>query len=414
MTPTDPDSQPLINKLIAITHQTVARARGSSTQPWDWASHLVKESVKQSLLEAEAEMGHCNVMVIGKTGVGKSTLVNAVFKDELARTGVGSPVTRHIRKYSKQDCPITIYDTPGMELAGEQNVGIRLEVAQCIDELRLQDPEHHIHIIWYCIHHEASRLEETDLDWLRALELKDVPVILILTQYLDGSEESEFLQYLQHQNLPVRYIVPLLARDKVITRQITIPAHGLEHLIGCTLELLPEVARLAFIRQQLLRVDLKADAAFKYVSGYVASAAFIGAVPIPFADAPLLVTAQIGMIANVSFIFGYKTSPSFYYSLMGALAGIGGAVVAGRAIVSNLLKFIPGVGSIAGGILQSTTAATLTLSIGLAYIEVMKAIAHAEIKGIQLSQSEIQELFKQQYRDYAASGRNNLRDEDWE
>ncbi len=409
MPKTDLESQSFIEKLINLTHRTVARAQGNSAQPWDWASHLFKES----LLEAEAEMGHCNVMVIGKTGVGKSTLVNAVFKDELARTGVGSPVTQHIRKYSKQDCPITIYDTPGMELAGEQNARIRLEVAQLIEQLRFQDPEEHIHIVWYCIHHEANRLEETELDWLRSLELKDVPVILILTQCLEDSEESEFLQYLQHQNLPVRYIVPLLARDKAITRHITIPAHGLEHLIGCTLELLPEVARLAFIRQQLLRVDLKANAAFKYVSGYVASAAFIGATPIPFADAPLLVTAQIGMIANVSFIFGYKTSPSFYYSLMGALVGTAITTVTGRTVVSSLLKFIPGVGTLAGGILQSTTAATLTLSLGLAYIEVMKAIARAEIKGIQLSQSEIQELFVQQYRDYASSGRDNLRDENW-
>ncbi|MFQ3614308.1 MAG: GTPase [Cyanobacteriota bacterium] len=418
----DRSSQSLIpsiqKKLIDLTQRTVARVKGHSAeseQPqqfWDWASHLFTES----LLEAEAEMGHCNVMVIGKTGVGKSTLVNAVFKDELARTGVGSPVTRHIRKYCKQDCPITIYDTPGMELSREQNVGIRLEVAQLIDELRLRDPEEHIHIIWYCIHHEANRLEETERDWLRSLELKDVPVILVLTQYLEGSEESEFLKYLQHQNLPVRYIVPVLARDKAITRKITIPAHGLEHLIGCTLELLPEVARLAFIQQQMLRVDLKAQAASKYVSGYVASAAFIGAVPIPFADAPLLVTAQIGMIANISFIFGYKTSPSFYYSLIGALAGTAITTVTGRTIVSNLLKFIPGVGTTMGGILQSTTAATLTLSLGLAYIEVMKAIARAEIKGTPLSESEIKDLFVQQYRDYAASRRNTLRDEeeDWE
>ncbi|MFS8909911.1 GTP-binding DUF697 domain-containing protein [Synechococcus sp. H60.3] len=412
MSQTEPESHSWIEKLIRLTHQTVARAGGKPQEPWDWASHLFKES----LLEAEAEMGHCNVLVIGKSGVGKSTLVNAVFKDELARTGVGSPVTRHIRQYSKQGCPITIYDTPGMELAGDQNIQIRLEVSQLIDELRLKDPEHHIHIVWYCIHHELKRLEETEREWLRELELKDVPVILVLTQCLEypNPEESEFFQYLQRQNLPVRYIVPLLAKDKVINRQLTIPAHGLEHLIGCTSELLPEVARLAFIRQQLLRVDLKADAAFKYVSGYVASAAFIGAAPLPFADAPLLAAAQVGMIANISFIFGYKASPSFYYSLMAALAGIGGAVVTGRAIVSNLLKLIPGAGSLAGGIIQSTTAATLTLSLGLAYIELMKAIARAEIQGIQLSQAQMQEIFVREYREYAASGHKTLKNWDWE
>ncbi len=402
-----------IQKLIDTAYSVLNRSKGQwdlSRQLGEWASRFFSESLQ----EAEAKMGHCNVMVIGKTGVGKSTLVNAVFKDELARTGVGSPVTRHIRKYSKQDCPITIYDTPGMELSGEHNLRLRLEVSQLIDELRLRDPEEHIHIIWYCIHHEAKRLEEAEREWLQALELKDVPVILVLTQYLEGSTESEFLKFLQHENLPVRSIVPVLARDKAITREIVIPAHGLEELIGCTLELLPEVARLAFIRQQLLRVDLKAQAAYKYVSGYVAGAAFIGAAPLPFADAPLLVAAQMTMIANISLIFGYKASPALYYSLMGALLGTAVTTQTGKAIVATLLKFIPGVGTLTGGVIQSATAGTLTLSLGFAYIEVMKAIARAEIRGIRLSEPEIQELFVQQYREYAASGRQTLKEEDGE
>ncbi len=79
----------------------------------------MSQILQKDLLEAQTELGHCNILVIGKSGVGKSTLVNAVFRDELARTGVGSPVTRHIRQYSKPGCPITIYDTPGMELDGK-------------------------------------------------------------------------------------------------------------------------------------------------------------------------------------------------------------------------------------------------------------------------------------------------------
>lgn len=395
----------LLEKLIDLTRQTVDRARSSPEafeSPWKWLFQ------KESFPEVQAELGRCNVMVIGKTGVGKSTLVNAVFKDELAKTGVGEPVTRHIRKYSKQDCPITIYDTPGMELA---NTEIRLEVAKLIEELRFQEPEHHIHIIWYCIHHELKRLEEAEREWLKDLHLKGVPVILVLTQCLEypDPEESEFYRYLEGQNLPVKQIIPVLALDKAINRQITIPSHGLERLIGCTAELLPEVARIAFIQQQKRRIDLKVKAAFKYVQGYVASAAFIGATPIPFSDAPLLVAAQVSMIANISSIFAYKASPQFYYSLMAALAGTGAATLTGRAIVSNLLKFLPGVGSIVGGIIQSTTAATLTLSLGLAYIELMKAIARAELKGIQLSESQIREIFLSKYQDYAKSGRKTLK-----
>src|SRR4051812_33127463 len=37
-----------------------------------------------------------NLLIVGKTGTGKSTLVNAVFGDEVASTGVGRPVTRDL------------------------------------------------------------------------------------------------------------------------------------------------------------------------------------------------------------------------------------------------------------------------------------------------------------------------------
>lgn len=39
-----------------------------------------------------------NVLIVGKTGVGKSTLINAVFGDKVAKTGSGKPVTQEILK----------------------------------------------------------------------------------------------------------------------------------------------------------------------------------------------------------------------------------------------------------------------------------------------------------------------------
>jgi len=40
----------------------------------------------------------------------------------------------------------------------------------------------------------------------------------------------------------------------------------------------------------------------------------------------------------------------------------------------------------------------------------MKAIARAEIRGIQLSQKEVQEIFVREYRQYAASRRTALKE----
>ena len=44
-----------------------------------------------------------NIIIIGKSGVGKSTLINSLFRGNFAETGLGKPVTQEIRKIEKQD-----------------------------------------------------------------------------------------------------------------------------------------------------------------------------------------------------------------------------------------------------------------------------------------------------------------------
>ena len=49
-----------------------------------------------------------NILICGKTGVGKSTLINAVFGDHLAKTGIGQPVTQGIELIENPPNPIRI------------------------------------------------------------------------------------------------------------------------------------------------------------------------------------------------------------------------------------------------------------------------------------------------------------------
>ena len=58
--------------------------------------------------QREAEkLGHANILVIGQTGVGKSTLINAIFRKPLADARIGRPVTKVVERFEDPDVPVT-------------------------------------------------------------------------------------------------------------------------------------------------------------------------------------------------------------------------------------------------------------------------------------------------------------------
>ena len=90
------------------------------------------------------------------------------------------------------------------------------------------------------------------------------------------------------------------------------------------------------------------------------AAAAAGAIPIPMSDAIPITAAQIGMVVKLGKIFDLTISESAAKSII----SVGIAQQAGRAVVTNVLKAIPGAGTLVGGVIGATTAATLTEALG--------------------------------------------------
>lgn len=76
-----------------------------------------------------------NIMLIGKTGVGKSTLINSIFREELAKTGIGRPFTQHLKKITKEGVPINLYDSRGLELDKNVQEKVRNDIDKEIDRI---------------------------------------------------------------------------------------------------------------------------------------------------------------------------------------------------------------------------------------------------------------------------------------
>lgn len=73
---------------------------------------IIKEAMKKAL----KEIGEVNILIAGKTGVGKSTLINAAFQGDYATVGQGRPITKETREIKKEGIPLTLWDTRGLEL----------------------------------------------------------------------------------------------------------------------------------------------------------------------------------------------------------------------------------------------------------------------------------------------------------
>lgn len=135
------------------------------------------------------------------------------------------------------------------------------------------------------------------------------------------------------------------------------------------------------------------------VLGFVASTAATGAVPLPFADAPLLIGQQVAMMLAINGVFGIDIERDALTSLATAAIGVGGATVVGKTVVSNLLKFIPGIGSAAGGAISASTAGVITLALGKAYIEVCKAIKMGKLDQSDLTKKEGLDMLKKSFKE---------------
>jgi small GTP-binding protein len=345
-----------------------------------------------------------NVVVIGKTGVGKSTLINSVFGENVAEVGLGRPVTQSIRKLEKEGTPLAIYDTPGLELQGDHSAENLLEqVTNLINEgIQSEDVNQAIHCIWYCINTASSRVEPTEMNFLRKLgentKRCNVPVILVLTQAFSKKKTEEMVTALRKENLPVRQVVPVLAQDYEISEDYPkIKAFGIDKLVELMSELLPDTVRDTFIALQIASIDLKRKRARAAVTAAAGAAALTGASPIPFSDAAILVPTQVSMLAGITAIFGLPIEKAALTSIVSATIGTAGATVLGKTVVSNLIKMIPGAGTIVGAAISGTTAAALTGALGEAYIAILTRVASGDISFADLTSKEGMEELRREF-----------------
>ena len=208
---------------------------------------IIKENIKEliKILIQQNEIKHLNLQIIGKTGVGKSTLVNAIFGEKVAEVKKGEPCTMETKCYESERYNfIRIYDTRGIEISKNFDIGkVFNETLKDIKEkCEKNEPDNLIHCLLYCF--TGTRFEREEGEILVKLrqtyEGKKLPIIMVLTQDIEEDEEDEedgFKQLYDSINKIIEEkcgetlsdnasritLIKILAKEKKITKKVTIP-----------------------------------------------------------------------------------------------------------------------------------------------------------------------------------------------
>lgn len=210
--------------------------------------------------------------MIGNSGVGKSTLINAVLGEEKAETGWGTKgTTDHLEIYESDEIPFRIIDSVGFEPSLIKKIQAVNAVKKWSKEsTKKGNKDSQINVIWFCVDGTAGKLFlETIKNLSSATSMwESVPVIVAIMK---------------------SYSVP----------------------------------------------DRKKDLAQSIVGVSTTAGVVVGAVPVPFADALILSpieVAEINALAQVYGISKNEDSKQFFDSIV----EVGTVSAAAKAVISGL------------------------------------------------------------------------------
>lgn len=347
----------------------------------------IKQRFDAEISQARRELGTINIAVFGNTGVGKSTLLNAVFGRDLAAVGSGNSVTAHIQYHGGHGEPLGIYDTPGFEIGGGADTLIS-ELTQIFADNNRKPLSEQIHVVWFVENSQTNRFVNAQAAIVSHLASFQVPVMMILTRVrrtADGGYPSQTRQLASaiiDRNLPFTPPGKVFLVNAQPDHEMGDPAHGLTELLDATFAAVPDEVHQALIAAQQLDLVRKRQAATKIINRFSLTSGAAGATPVPVADLLLVTTSLTRMFARISATYGIPFKKKQLARMAAMVLLTGGASHATaktimRASSKQLAKFAAVQAGKQGGKLLPVANVVIAAAAGAGSAVIARAAGHA-------------------------------------
>ncbi|WP_297204492.1 GTPase [uncultured Brachyspira sp.] len=144
-----------------------------------------------------------NLLVLGQTGVGKSSLLNALVGKKIEETGIGKPCTPegifpHEETIDGKD--VVIYDSWGLEV-GKSDKWYNMIKEELKYRSVDKDMKDWYHSVTYCIQAGGAKIQDFDINIIKQFLEDKYNVIVALTKadQLSEEKEKEFIEIIKNE-----------------------------------------------------------------------------------------------------------------------------------------------------------------------------------------------------------------------
>ncbi len=295
-----------------------------------------------------------NILVCGKTGVGKTSLIQAVTHRGTvpdSAIGNGEATTAGFELYETEIA--NFIDSEGMN-PGTQSVDDYADfiLGEVLDRLDSDEEENLIHNIWYCIDGSGARVQDADAKLIKTFS--DNVLLVVTKSELMRKEQAESMMNSLLKLIDRDRIVMVSAENKSGLKQLLAKAEkvSMDAMAAAEEELNAFRERWDDYYQNMLsdwtaRTSAEAD---EYIYWGAGRAAAIALVPIPLADIAPLIINEGYMVYQIANVYGYAIDKT----IISMLIGVTGASITGKVLAS----FLP--------VLKIPIAAGITYGLGVA------------------------------------------------